>query len=140
MNKNLLKELTVKIKETKKNQNESVESTTRYINNLLDAKLTKRSALKYHLHKKDVTDMVALYELIKINKSLKDNDLNKILKHKYRLDIIISTIKQVSPDIISDLYYLGPSRMLCKYVRILIWQDELKEGKSTITTFRFFNG
>jgi hypothetical protein len=139
MNKNLLKELTIKIKETKNKQKEKVEETISYVNRLLDQELIRKHSVKNYLNKKDVIDMIALCDLIKNNKSLNDNDLNKILKCKNRLDVIISTIRRVSPDVISDLYYLGPSRMLCKYLRILIWQEELKEGKSTITRLRFLN-
>jgi len=138
MNKNLLKELTGRIKETKKEQSETIEEITKNVNLLIDQKMCCKKSKIYHITSRDVADMVALYELVKHNKSLNNSDLKIILKRKYKLGLIVSKIQMVTPDIITELDYLGPYRMLCKYARIIIWQEELKEEKTILSKTKFF--
>ena len=139
MSKNLLRELTAKLKTSKTEDAERIKDEKNFINTLTMQFISPIKPERFYVTEQQVANMFGLYRYIQVNRNITREQFNLIIKKRFGNDVMVRTLYNLFPNLVDELYYVGPSRLILKYVQFRVWQTRLKEGSVSpeIPKFQF---
>ena len=130
MKNNLLKDLTQRIKNAKKEETSEDVVKREFINFLIKSRERVGENVKhFYFDDKQYYDVLAMYKFLKVHSTITTDEIRAVLRMKnFKLDFLRKLLNMF-PNLIDDLYFGGPLHVEIMYAKEMQRLDKIKKER-----------